>query len=66
MRRETFGRMSHLKKTSSGLMLIGSGVPSLKPFRKNLLEIGHTLLAIATENGEDGGKVYQAKLTARG
>ena len=48
------------------LVSIGTGVPSPKPFRKNLLETGHTLLAIATENGEDGGKICQAKLRARG
>jgi len=46
------------------LVSIGTGVPSLKLFRKNLLEIGHTLLTIATDNGEDGGKICQAKLTA--
>jgi hypothetical protein len=45
---------------------LGTGVPSPKPSRKNLLEIGHILLAIATDNGEDSGKICQAKLRARG
>ena len=31
------------------LVSIGTGMPSLKPFGMNLLEIGHILLAIATE-----------------
>ncbi|ORY18197.1 acyl transferase/acyl hydrolase/lysophospholipase [Clohesyomyces aquaticus] len=31
------------------LVSIGTGVPSLKPFKDNLLSIGHSLLSIATE-----------------
>lgn len=49
------------EENTKRLVSIGTGVPSLKSVRKNLLEIEHTLLAVATE----GGKIRQAKLTAR-
>jgi hypothetical protein len=40
---------SSLEDKTGGLVSIGAGVPSLKPFKDDLICIGQSLLAFATE-----------------
>jgi len=44
------------------LVSIGTGVPSLKPFRDNVFHIGNTLVAIATETEQTAERFRRDKL----
>ncbi|KAF2786451.1 FabD/lysophospholipase-like protein [Melanomma pulvis-pyrius CBS 109.77] len=44
------------------LVSIGTGVPSLKPFKDNILQIGKTLVAIATETEETAERFRRERL----
>ena len=46
------------------LVSIGTGVPSLKPFKDDLVSIGQSLLVIATD-GKDSGEVLPGQVRAR-
>jgi predicted acylesterase/phospholipase RssA len=43
------------------LVSIGTGVPSLKPFRDDVFHIGNTLVAIATETGQTAERFRRDK-----
>ena len=49
IRLKTYDHLARLKTRLSVLVSIGTGVPSLTPFKDDLIGIGQSLLAIATE-----------------
>ena len=49
MRLKTYDHLARLKTRLSVLVSIGTGVPSLTPFKDDLISIGQSLLVIATE-----------------